>query len=209
MKRFWQRYAWLFSTCLLAVSPGQATEVDLVGLEVAGVRLGMSTREAGAALDNRGYSQVKQTSFEKKDGNGMHYVGLKLNPGGEVISVEVAHFLNEQVDPDAERDTWIKQWGEPDKRMGNPGHDWNLTYENDAAILDTWAKKSLLPGRKPSELRLRLVSRHQVLESRRGHEVSNQICISIKDKPVSMLNITDRDNLMECIRTGQLRIVAP
>ena len=201
----------LAGACVLGLQSltAGATDVDLLAVEVEGVRLGMDMPEAGAALDNRGYEQVKRRSFQKQERDGMHYVGLKLNPGGEVISVEVAHFLNENTDPDAKRDEWLAQWGEPDRRMGNPGHDWNLTYENDAAVLETWAKVSLLPGRKPSEVRLRLVSKGEVLASRRGHEVSNKICLAIKDKPVSTLNITDRDNLMECIRTGQLRIVAP
>lgn len=57
----------------------------------------------------------------------MHYVGLKFNPG-EVISVEVAHFLTGNVDPDAHRDRWVKRWGKPDRRMGNPAYNWKYTY---------------------------------------------------------------------------------
>jgi hypothetical protein len=204
MERPWRPYAWLVGLCLLAGSPAQATDLDLLALQVEGVRLGMNTAEAGAALDNRGYTQTRKTSFERKDRDGMHYVGLKLNPGGEVISVEVAHFLNDKIDPDAHRDRWIAEWGEPDRRMGNAGHDWNLTYENDAAIMDSWAKSFPRP-----ELRMRLVSKGQVLAARRGHEVPNKICMAIKDKPVSLLNVNDRNHLMECLRTGQLRIVAP
>jgi hypothetical protein len=204
MHRTTRSHAWLFAAFLLVTASAQATEVDLMGLDVEGVRLGMDTREAGAALDNRGYEQVAPTSFKRKDRNGMHYVGMKLNPGGEIISVEAAHFLNRKIDPDAHRDQWIERWGDPDKRMGNPGHDWKLTYENDAALMDTWAKSY-----PRSELRMRLVSKGKVLASRRGHEVRNEICMGIKDKPVSLLNTNDRNNLMECIRTGQLRIVAP
>lgn len=204
MQRTRRIHAWLLAAGLLAMSSAQATEVDLLGLDVEGVRLGMDTREAGAALDNRGYEQVARTSFQRKDRDGMHYVGMKLNPGGEVISVEAAHFLNRKIDPDAHRDQWIEQWGEPDNRMGNPGRDWKLTYETDAALMDNWAKSYPRP-----ELRMRLVSKGKVLASRRGHEVRSETCMTIKDKPVSLLNVNDRNNLMECIRTGQLRIVAP
>ncbi|MHA7816322.1 MAG: hypothetical protein ACX93N_07595 [Pseudohaliea sp.] len=203
MNRTAAGFAALVTIGALAFLPARATNVDLLGLDVEGVRLGMSTSEAGAALDNRGYDQIKGTSFQKKDARGVHYVGLKLNPGGEVISVEVAHFLYEGIDPDAHRDTWVENWGEPDNRMGNAGHDWNLTYENEVAVLDKWAKT--VPR---SELRTRLVSKNEVIASRRGREVSSELCMAIKDKPVSLLNVTDRENLMECIRTGQLRIVA-
>lgn len=201
MERSWRPDAWLIGLCLLAGSPTQATELDLLALEVEGVRLGMNTAEASAALDNRGYTRSRKTSFQRKDRDGMHYAGPKLNPGGEVISVEVAHFLDDKIDPDAHRDRWIGEWGEPDKRMG---HDWKLTYENDAAIMDSWAKSFPRP-----ELRMRLVSKGQVLASRRGHQVRDAICMAIRDQPVSLRNINDRNHLMECLRTGQPRIVAP
>jgi hypothetical protein len=205
MTRLLRIHPWLMAACFLVAGPTYAADADLMGLDVEGVRLGMSTPEAGAALDNRGYKQSGRRSFKRKDRNGVHYVGLKLNPAGEVISVEVAHFLTGNVDPDANRD----RWGKPDRRMGNPGHVWKYTYENANAIFNKWARASPAPGRDPSELRTRLVAKHQVLASRRGHEVSSKICMAIKDKPVSMLNVNDRNHLMECLRTGQLRIVAP
>lgn len=193
----------LLLTALTAL-PIAAVAIDFFAIDVEGVRLGMDTREAGAALDHADYEQIKQTSFQKKDREGMHYVGLKLNPGGEVISVEVAHFLNEKFDPNVKRDAWAAEWGKPDQQQGNAGHNWQLTYEDDTAVMDLWAKTFPRP-----ELRTRLVSKHQILADRPGHEVSLRVCMALKDKPVSLLNVTDRENLMECLRTGQLRIAVP
>lgn len=188
----------------LMASSIAATAIDFVAIDVEGVRLGMDTREAGAALEHADYEQINKTSFQKKDREGMHYVGLKLNPGGEVLSVEVAHFLNEKFDPDVKRDAWATEWGKPDQQQGNAGHDWQMTDENDAAVMDLWAKTVPRP-----ELRKRLVSKGQVLGDRPGHEVSRRVCMALKDKPVSLLNVTDRENLMECLRTGQPRIAVP
>lgn len=199
--------AWILLWCLSA-SPAIATDVDLMGVEVEGVRLGMSLNEATAALENRDYERPRPRSFQKRDRDGMHYVGLKLNPGDEVVSVEVAHFLDKAIEPDVVRDQWIEKWGEPDRRVGNVGHDWNLHYNADNAVLETRTKKSAFRG-KPHEVRVRLAAKGQVLAVRRGHEVSEKICTAIKDKPVSMLNVQDRNNLLECLRTGRLRIVAP
>lgn len=199
---------WLLGVCCLLPLPAAATDLDLMGQNVEGVRLGMSLSEAATVLENHDYKRTHKRTFEKRTADGMHYVGLKVNPGSEVVSVEVAHFLNKAIDPDAKRDTWIKQWGEPDRRLGNPGHDWRLYYENNDAVMQTTASLAALPS-QPNEVRIRLVAKHQVLASRRGHEVSNKICMAIKDKPVSMLTVHDRDALLECLRTGQLRIVAP
>ncbi|TVO70023.1 hypothetical protein [Sedimenticola selenatireducens] len=192
----------------LMILPATATETDLMAQDVEGVKLGMEMTEAVPALENKGYTRTSKRSFEKKDKTGIHYIGIKLNPGGEVISVGVAHRLIEGFDADALRDEWISQWGNPDHINGNPGNDWTLQYNSPHAILDASAIKTYNP-RRPSEVSIRLASKGQVLAVRRGHEVEEKRCIAIKDKPVSTLTINDRDALLECIRTGQLIITTP
>jgi hypothetical protein len=193
--------------CLLAL-PAAATDVDLMGVEIEGVRLGMSLNEAVTALENRGYKRTSKRSLQKRDAQGMYYAGLKLNRGGEVIYVGVAHRVEQGFDADALRDGWIKQWGQPDSRQGNAGHDWTLGYKSEDAVLEASATMAAGAG-SPSQVLIRLTAQHQVLAARRGHEVSAKICAAIKDKPVSLLNVNDRQHLMECVRTGQLRICAP
>lgn len=193
--------------CLFAL-PAAATDLDLMAVEIEGVRLGMSLNEAVTALENRGYKRVAKRSLQKRDAAGMHYAGLKLNRGGEVIYVGVAHRIGQGFDADAIRDGWIKRWGKPDTRLGNPGHDWALWYKSNDAELEARATLAASAG-SPSQVLVRLTAKHQVLAARRGHEVSAKICAALKDKPVSLLNVNDREHLMECIRTGQLRICAP
>lgn len=193
--------------CLLAL-PAAATDADLMAVEIEGVRLGMTLNEAVTALENRGYKRTSKRSLQKRDAEGVHYAGLKLNRGGEVIYVGVAHRIGKGFDADALRDGWIKRWGKPDTRQGNPGHDWTLRYKSQAAVLEASASMAA-SARSPSQVLIRLTARHQVLAARRGHEVSAKICAALKNKPVSLLNVNDREHLMECIRTGQLRICAP
>lgn len=197
-------------TGLLSLSPADGTGLDLLSVDIQGAKLGMSLEEAVAVFLKQGYKRDSKRSLSRKDDDGTRYVGLKLNRRGQVIYIGISHHVSKGYDPDGAYAQWTKHWGKPDREdPPQPGFSYRVWYDSDLAEL----KASALgagPGR--GSVSVTLAAKGQAVAARRdqrGQEMPAKYCKNVKDKPLSTLSVQDREILMECIRTGQLRICDP
>lgn len=209
---FISRFAPVFVllTGLLSLSPAHATALDLMSVDIQGAKLGMSLEEAIAVFMKQGYKRDSQRSLSRKDDDGMRYVGLKLNRSGQVIYIGISHHVKKGYDPDGAYAQWTKDWGKPDREdPPQPGFSYRVWYESDVAELNANA----LGGRPGAgSVSVTLAAKSEAVAARRdqrGQEMPAKFCKTVKEKPLSTLSVQDRDVLIECIRTGQLRICDP
>ena len=195
---------------LLSLSDTHATGLDLMSVDIHGAKLGMNLEEAVAVFVKQGYKRDSKSSLSRKDKDGTRYVGLKLNRSGQVIYIGVSHWVIKGYDPDSAYAEWTKHWGKPDREdPPQPGFSYRVWYESDAAELKADA---LGGGSGKGSVSVTLASKGQALAARRderGQKMPAKFCKNVKEKPLSTLSVEDRDILMECIRTGQLRICDP